>query len=196
MMASGMDPIRLRSTWTALLQAATWLVALIMLFVLEPPRFTPANDGLMFVRAVEFVAAIALALGMVVICRKRLRLKTLWISCAIATVAALAALFGYVALVAQWTCEYDGRGPVVIGGTILADAKRYAATLSNPGCEVLIQDAAGETASVWPLYEIVTHHLTLAACFMATVLLFTLAAMLAVETFRVGMGDAEVGEAE
>ncbi|QDX25007.1 hypothetical protein FPZ54_02495 [Sphingomonas suaedae] len=189
-----MDLTRLRATWTVLLQAATWLVALIMLFVLKPPRFTPADDGLMFVRAVEFVAAIALALGMVVIHRKRLRLKTLWTGCAVATVAAVTALFGYVALVAQWTCEYDGRGPVVIGSKILAEAKRYAATLSDPGCEVLIQDAAGDTASVWPQYEIVAHHLALTGCFMATVLLFALAALLAVETFRAGMGDAEVGE--
>jgi hypothetical protein len=187
MMAGSSTLREWRTSWTDLLQAGTWLVALIVLFVLKPPRLTPGDDGLIFVRAVGFVAAILLALCLVAVRRVDLRIRSLWFAAAVSLVAALIAFFGYEALIAAWTCEYDGHGPVVIGSTMLPDAQRYASGLSRATCEILIQDSGGDTASIWPRAELTMHHLSLAGTFMATVLLFALAAMLAVETFRAGM---------
>jgi hypothetical protein len=180
-----------RSSLASLLQLGAWLVALIALFVLKPPRLSPTDDGLIFVHAVEFIAAIMLALVVVAIRRRGVRVRTLWLAAAASAVAAVIAFFGYVALTAVWTCSYDGRGPVVIGSTMLAGAARYAASLPGDGCETLIQDAVGNTARIWPQSELNTHHLILAGAFMATVLMFALAAMLAVETFRIGMPETK-----
>jgi hypothetical protein len=175
---------RLKEVLSHAFEVGTWLVAVILLFVVKPPRLTPADDGQIFVRAAEFVVAILLLLSIVAVRRSRISIRTIWLLALGCLLAAVAGLFGYTMLALNWTCEYDGRGPVVVGSTMLSAAQRYAVSLGNPGCEVLIQDAAGDTASIWPRAELITRHLVLCGIFIATVILFALAAIFAVQTLR------------
>lgn len=173
-----------KASWTELLQVGAWLVAVILLFVLVPPRLTPAEDGLPYVRATEFVAAILIVLCVVAVRRGKPRVRVLWAATLFSLVPAVAALFGHLALRSDWTCEYDGRGPVVIGSEMLPEARGYSASLGHPGCRRMIEDSAGDTSAIWDDGELRRRHLVLAGTFMGTVLLFALAAMLAVETYR------------
>jgi hypothetical protein len=167
---------------------------LILLFVLAPPRLTPAEDGLTYVRATEFVAAIVIALCVVAVRAVKPAIRVIWSAAALALAVALAALFGHLSLRGEWTCEYDGRGPIVIGSTMLPQAAAYANTVGTPGCRRMIEDSAGDTFSVWHEDELRGRHMTLAATFMGTVLLFALAAMLAVETYRASGKPADPGK--
>lgn len=174
----------LRGSLDAMLQAGAWLVAIIVMFVVTPPRLTPADDGLVFVRAAQFVVAVLLGLAVVAIRRGRFRLRIVWMAAVGCTLAAVGALFAYLWLLSDRTCSYDGRGPVVIGNSMLPSAARYASSLPRAGCEILIQDVAGDTASIWPRSELIANHLLLSATFMITVALFALSATLAVESLK------------
>jgi len=174
----------MRSSLDLLFQIGAWLVAIIILFVVKPPRLTPSDDGMLFVRAAQFVVAILLALAIVAIRRGRMRLRTIWSASLAIVLSAVIALFSYRWLSSIWTCDYDGRGDVVIGRTMLPDAAAYARSLKRSECDILIQNVAGDTASIWPKSELVFHHLALSGLFMTTVILFAVSAVLAAEVLR------------
>lgn len=175
-----------RADLERLLQVGVWLVALVVLFVVEPPPITRAAGTPPFVHATGFVAAIAIALILVATRRPRRRLATLrWITLGVLIVS-VAAFFGYLGLISVWTCDYDGNGPVVIGSELFPGARRYAAEIGRTDCATLIADVAGRTDELWPKSDLVARQLALAACFMITVLGFASSAVLAIETLRLG----------
>ena len=176
----------LRVDLERLLQAGVWLVALVVLFVVEPPPISRAAGTPSFVHATGFVAAIAIALILVTTRQPRRRLATLrWITLGL-LVASVAGFFGYLGLISAWTCDYDGNGPVVIGSELFPEARRYAASIGRTDCATLIADVAGRTDELWAKSDLVARQLALAACFMATVLGFASSAVLAIETLRLG----------
>lgn len=48
----------------------------------------------------------------------------------------------------------------------------------------MVQDAAGDTASIWPYADLLVRHLALTALFIVTTMLFLLSAVLAIEILR------------
>ena len=108
----------------------------------------------------------------------------LLIATAASLFCAVVAFFAYRMFLSLWTCgDYDARGPIVIGSKMLPEAANYAAQQHANACAI-IQDFAGDTASIWNSNELLSRYLLLAAAFVSTVLLFLAAAVLAIETIR------------
>lgn len=175
---------QIRGLWSQMLQTAVFLVGAILLFVLTPPRLTAADENSSVVHAAQFIGAIIIVLALVTAHRKRWSVQ--WLS--IATVGSLAGAvtswFAYRLLAGIWTCNaYDGRGPIVIGGRMFQEAQQYAHRSGRSGCE-MVQDAAGDTASIWPYADLLVRHLALTALFIVTTMLFLLSAVLAIEILR------------
>jgi hypothetical protein len=176
-----------------LLQFGVWLVALIVLFVVEPPPLSRTSGTPAFVHAAGFVAAIVIALLLVATRKAGRRPTALWWAALTVLAASVAMFFTYLSLTAAWTCDYDGNGPVVIGGELLAEAKREMQYLGQSGCAAMIADSAGRTEELWPRSELVFRQLALAGCFMATVLGFAAAAVLAIEAMRLATPGSPAG---
>lgn len=173
-----------RKIWTTLSQIVVLLTGAIMAFVWQPPRLTPVDDGTTYAHAARFVGVIVVVLVLIFVRRGDWRARTLMVLTAGTGILSLLCFFTYRLLIGLWTCGYDGRGPVVIGRSMLPEAQRYAVQNAVRNCQAMIQDAAGDTAAIWNYQDLLIRHLSLAALFMATVLLFTIAGLLAVETYR------------
>jgi hypothetical protein len=167
---------------TAALDVAVVLVAIIVLFVVEPPRLTPAGSHV-FVRAAEFICAIAILIFIGAARFGGWRPPRVALAAIILLAISVLALFLYLYLLGSWTCEYDGRGPIVIGETMNRDALDYARTIPGAGCDRIIQDYGGRTGDIWPPNQLLSRHLMLAGAFLATVISFSLAALCAIEAF-------------
>jgi hypothetical protein len=173
----------IKKQWTTLFEAAVFLVAAVLAFVIVPPRLTPAGDA-SWVHAAEFIGAIVIAIVVIAARHRRWGVRTLLIATAATLICAVVAFFAYRMFLSLWTCgDYDGRGAIVIGSKMLPDAANYAAQQHANACTV-IQDFAGDTASIWEASELLSRYLLLAAAFVSTVLLFLAAAVLAIEAIR------------
>ncbi len=175
---------KIKGAMDSILQAGIWLVGIIVLFVVTPPRMTPADDSQIFVRAAQFIVAIVMILVAVAARRSDWSLRKLWISTAVTLLASVSAFFAYLYFLLSRTCEYDGRGPMVTGDAMLPAAEKYAAGPPPKDCRTMILDVAGDTEKIWPKGEILINYLALSASFIATVCLFALALMLAVELVK------------
>jgi hypothetical protein len=169
----------LKKVWAWPAQVATWLVGLILIFVVSPPRLAVDEPPPTIGKFVEF--ALAIIIGVVFALssgrpsRKNRRASAL-ASGAFLLLAIV--LFGsYLYAGDHWTCRYDSGEPMVIGTTLLPAAAGYAA--QNPGidCTTLIQDFAGQTSLIWPRGELVNRRLILSALFSMVVIAFALAAL-------------------
>jgi hypothetical protein len=184
-----------RKHWSLLLEISALILGTILIFVLAPPRLTPADDSASWIQLVKFVGALLLAITIVGMRQSPPRPGRLQIATALLAVGAIASLFAYRLLVAAWTCgDYDGRGPIVTGSRLLPEAARDFAGRTGDICGMVL-DVAGNTASLWPQSELVNRHLMLAALFLLTALLFLAAAIVAIEMVR-GMAEAPAPRGE
>lgn len=171
---------RIREQWALLLEVSVVVLGSIFVILLAPPRLSPVIETASWYRLAEFVGAILIVIGLVAIHRTPWSLRGLQWTTIIFVLGAIIAFFSYNGVVGAWTCsDYDGRGPIVIGSRLLPDA---AALYPSPvsAC-TMVQDAAGNTASLWAQSELLTRHSLMAALFLLTALLFLVAAILAVE---------------
>jgi hypothetical protein len=169
----------LKKVWAWPAQAATWLVGLILLFVVSPPRLAVGEPPPTIGKFVEF--ALAIIIGIVFALSSGRPSRKNRRASAIASGASLFVailLFGaYLYASDHWTCRYDSGDPMVTGITLKPDAARYVAR--NPGldCSTLIQDFAGQTGLIWPRDELVNRRLILSGLFSLVVIAFALAAL-------------------
>lgn len=175
---------QIKASMDSILQVGAWLVGVIVMFVISPPRLTSADDSQFFVRAAQFVVAILLVLVIVAVRRSGWTVRKLWISTVGALLAAVAAFFAYLFFYLSKTCEYDGRGPMVIGNTMSPGAREYAASDPPKDCRTMLWDYAGNTGEIWPRGELLVNYLAISASFIATVCLFAVTLVLAIELVK------------
>ncbi|WBY06421.1 hypothetical protein PIB19_12515 [Sphingomonas sp. 7/4-4] len=169
----------MKKIWAWPAQAATWLVGLIVIFVVSPPRLAVGEPPPTIGRFVEFALAIIIGVVFALSSGRPSRENRRFYAIASGSFLLLAiVLFGaYSYLGDHWTCRYDSDDPMVIGFTLLPDAARYVA--QNPGmdCSTLIQDFAGQTSLIWPRSELINRRLILSGLFSLVVIAFALAAL-------------------
>jgi hypothetical protein len=167
-----------RTNWKVLLQAGTWVLALVGAFVLPPPVWDAADD-IPWLRFAHFLAA-ALT-GLLYIPTKRFsakrHLRGWFATSVVLLVSATALLFAYQATRANWTRPYH-RHRVVVGSTYTDDALAYrakirAAEQREISDDDLIMDYAGAVESIWLPAEVRSRRLGLAAIYILLIVLFT-----------------------
>jgi hypothetical protein len=178
----------LKKTWAWPAQAATWLVGLIVIFVVSPPRLAVGEPPPTVGKFIEFALAIIIGLVFALSSGQPSKKNRRFYAIASGSFLLLAiALFGaYSYLGDHWACRYDSGDPMVIGSTLLPDAARYAA--QNPGmdCSTLIQDFAGQTSLIWPRSELINRRVILSGLFSMVVIAFALAALFVIRALGAG----------
>lgn len=170
----------MKQTWESLAQIATWLIGLVTLFVVNPPRLAVDDPPPTIDRFVQFTLAILIAIAFAIFARRKAQ-RRLSAALSGALLAAALLFFGsYLYFGDHWTCRYDTGSPMVIGQTYSSVAAMYLS--NNPGldCAGLIRDFAGQTSTIWPRAELVNRRLILSALFAGTVICFALSALFAV----------------
>ena len=169
----------MKKVWAWPAQAATWLVGLVLLFVVSPPRLAVDDPPVTIDKFVQF--ALAIVIGIVFALstdrptRKGRRASA--IASAALLLIAIAGFGCYLYLTDRWTCRYDGGAAMVIGGQMTPEAARYAAKTPGLDCTTLIQDFAGQTALIWPRDQLTDRRLGLIGLFSAVVILFAMSAL-------------------
>ncbi len=172
----------LKAHWTKLAQLSVWVTCIVFTFLAAPPRESPAHDADTWISMVQFVLAIVLGL-IVGLAGKRRQPKSRWmIASALCLLLGLAGFFANKTAIASWTCEYDGRGPMIIGKTMTAEGATYLRADPRASCTQLLQDSAGNNRIIWVPSEIGNRHSVLVALFLGTVLAFSLSAVLMLES--------------
>jgi hypothetical protein len=156
-----------------LFKFGVWLVALVVLFVFEPPRLWVGADTPDYVRLSEFILVIVAGILVTLSVRGSRAPKTYAIAAAVTLVAGVALFAAYSWTSASWTCEYDGRGPVLIAEPLKLEHQNYPG-----GCQHLIQDAAGRTDILFGRTALLVRYNILAAGFVSTVLMLGISAFL------------------
>lgn len=174
----------LRKTWAKLAQFAIWATAIVATFLLTPPRKTPALDETTWVRFAQFVLVIALGLSIALLSRNQKR-RSLCVSASIGFLTlGLAGFFTNLVVTDEWTCAYDGRGPMVIGKSTTLIANEHLRLHPGMSCTELIQDFVGNTAEIWAQSEISERHAILVGLYLANVLSFSLSMLFMLEGLR------------
>jgi hypothetical protein len=168
-----------RSQWRRLLQASTWLLALVGSFVFAPPIWNFKEDA-SWVGFTHFLVAAIVGLSFFPISKwskPKYRLKW-WLVTAVFLIISAVAFFQYQALRAAWTVDYDG-ARVIIGSAYTQDALNYRAKVLQKEQRVitdqeLLMDYAGATESVWAIDGIFRRRLIFAGVYVALISLFSI----------------------
>lgn len=188
----------MKKVWAWPAQVATWLVGLVLMFVVSPPRLAVGEPPPTIARFVEFALAIIIGLVFALSSGRPSRKNRRASAIASGAFLLLAiVLFGsYLYAGDHWTCRYDTGEPMVIGATLLPAAAHYVA--QNPGldCTTLIQDFAGQTSLIWPRGELVNRRLILSALFSLVVIAFALAALFVMRALGARGNETETPPAE
>ena len=172
----------LRRHWTRLAQIATWLVAVLATFLMAPPRRAPAVDDASWTRLAQFVLVIMLGLMIGTLARRRNVHAVCRRASAVLLLLGVAVFFINLRLGDQWPCDYDGRGPMVVGATLSTEALQFKQQNPGAGCSMLLQSFVGNTAQIWSANEIGTRYVTLISLYLANVLCFSLSMVLMLES--------------
>lgn len=174
----------LRRSWARLAQFAVWATAAIATFVMSPPRKTPALEEATWVRLTQFVLVIVLGLIIAQLSRRRY-LRSIYVTLSsVFLVLALTGFFMNMMVIDKWTCQFDERGPMVIGETLTNRAKAHIQKYPDVSCSILIQDFAGNLSEIWTGYEVTTRHALLVGLYLLTVLSFSLSMVFMLEALR------------
>jgi hypothetical protein len=178
--------INLRSAWAPLASAAAFLTGLVVVFISTPARLWSDAPPSTALRFTQFVLAVIV--GLTVYATRRPpspRSKMLWLICAIITlVVGVSAYFSYQLLSDSWTCDYAGRGPVVIGKTHTPATAKYLQENPIEDCSRLIASFSGKTPEIWERGEIITRHFALTVLFSVSVLLLSFSAVSMIQFTR------------
>jgi hypothetical protein len=167
----------MKRTWLWTSQVAVWLVSLVLLFVVQPPRMVLDDAPGTIERFAQFMLTIVIGIVFALFStRPRQGNRNSVIASAVLLVIGVMLFGSYLYLTDHWTCGYPG-GAMVSGATLLPAAAAYVS--ANPGldCSQLMLDFGGQTQMIWPLGELSDRRLILAALFTAVILSFALAAL-------------------
>jgi hypothetical protein len=170
-------------SWPKIAQTAVWVTALVFPFLATPPRLLIRRpDGVDVQALTQFTLAVIIALLLLAFRRlRRPRQRRLWtILGATMLACGIGGFFFYVYLVESWTCEYDGRGPVVIGSTYLSEVVEWAQK-RGMNCQLIIQDFAGFAEQLWSRGEMILRYLIILLCYVATILMFSVSLLIALQ---------------
>lgn len=187
----------MQARWTIPAQVAAWLVGLVLLFVVQPPRLTVSDPPATFDRFVEFalVVLIGIIFALLPIRATRKDRVRYAIVSAILLLIAVAGFAAYVYLTDHWTCRYDAGTAMVIGSDLLPHAAEYSARHKDLGACGIVADYVGRTDLIWDYEELVNRRLILSALFCATVVFFVLSALLMLRA-QAAARTAETGDSE
>jgi len=177
---------KLKSDWILLAQAAVWLLGLITLFVVSPPRLWPGAAQFEYTYFAQFLVTLILAAFWVYssTLEKQKSARALMILAFAFAIVGSASLFSYMIVSASWTCQYDGRGLMVIGETFTEAEAIYAKANDEISCRTLIQDFTGVTKELWNATEITNRYYILVLWFTASILLFAVSIVVTLEAIR------------
>ena len=116
----------MKKVWAWPAQVATWLVGLVLLFVVSPPRLAVDDPPLTIDRFVQFALAIAIGIIFALSTERPTRRgqRIAAIASAVLLVIAIAGFGWYLYLTDHWTCRYDSGPAMVIGGQMTPEATR------------------------------------------------------------------------
>jgi hypothetical protein len=161
-------------SWGIFAQGGTWIVALMLPFVLEPPGHEITGGGafLSWANLTRFVVSLlnGLALIAAVSFGDKAHLRQ-WVCASVAgltTGIVLLAVYGVLLL--KWTCETNDHFRVVIGDTLTEKAAAYAAT-GHDSCAALLAGFATNSLLVWREAEIFTRESLLGWLFVGAIAL-------------------------
>jgi hypothetical protein len=175
--------------WTLLAQISVWMTSVVINFQAVPARRSPAVESEAWVSAAQFVLVVVLGL-IIAIIGKWNKNRDVWLwSSAILLIFALVLFFAGMLATQLWTCSFDGRGPMVIGETLSHAGDSYFRENPSATCTTALQDAAGDNMAIWNREEIATRHALLVLLFLATILTFSLAAVLMLESLRASRSE-------
>lgn len=172
-----------RKRWNEIAQAGVWGVALATPLLWAPPRLAPGVPNDTWIPIAEFAVTIVFAIIWTFL-RPRVSPSLFAVAAAVLLIAGMLSTFQYTRVYSAWTCDYAGRGPVVIGAKLSDEGRSHAARIGTSGCKALIEDFIGETDELWPLAEMIDRYVALGAWYIANLMLFATAAAAALESFR------------
>jgi hypothetical protein len=183
----GLD--ELKGYWETPAKIAAWLIGLVSLFVIEPPRLWHSTSELVgtsnpgqWLHVAQFILAVLVGVFFLKSARPETRPRMRWLALG-ALVLALAVFVVNQFLIAAWTCGYLDE-VVVIGETYseLASAQLNAAMT----CTRLMGLAHGESSELWPANEILLRYTIIAGLYTVTMLSFAVAALATIDYVRAG----------
>lgn len=140
----------IRKTWTSLVAVVLWLSGAFAAFLTFPIQLSvDARYDLMVGGFSQFAAAALYAL-VVIYGRRAENQRHLQKVSAILLAISFVLFFTYIGVQANWTCQYMDRATLVKGGTLSADAEKYAAAHPNLSqCGTLIAEYGGDASLVY-----------------------------------------------
>jgi hypothetical protein len=185
-----------RDIWAILLQAAAWISTVVAGF-LRPPEFVGqvSVSGLTperLSKLAEFIFAVLFGVAFATIVRSRY-LRSVW-AWSLVTVGALvlAVTLFFLSLVlgTSWTCS-SANTRVVIGSELTPHGVKYVEQGRGRGqtCEFWLDDHAGKVTDIWTLGSILRREIVLLIIYIATVLLFGLCIMAAIQAVSEAIGS-------
>lgn len=175
-----------RKAWAPIASAAAFSTGLVVVFISTPARLWSAAPPSTALRFTQFVLAVIV--GLTVYATRKPpspQSKKLWLACAITTlVLGASSYFSYQLISDDWTCDFAGRGPIVIGKTHTPATAKYLQENPIADCSRLIAAFAGKTPEIWERDEIITRHFILTVLFSLSVLLLSFSAVSAIQFTR------------
>lgn len=178
--------------WQVLAQAATWAVALVVLFVVAPPRLQVDEPPTTIDRFVEFALAIVIGIAFALSSRKRKpEFARRWaVLAGVLLVAGVALFWTYSYRYEHWTCQYDSGAPMVRGSTYRPEPAQYAARTPGIDCRGMLRDYAGAATELWDEAELKNRRLILSGLFAAVVIVLALSALSVLQALAARPSDA------
>lgn len=183
-MSGSADPISVRSSlWTAVLQFIAAITGLVVTFVVKPPSLADQNLESAYLPMLNVICGV-IFLFVLVFARRNRRLvhsPRMSFIAVVAVIAASASVIFYLWTANLWSCSTYQGDRLVIGSSLSPDASRYAAKNHLTDCADLIDEYARATDFIWSGTEMRKRYFLLLAWFLANVVLFTSAIIVAVE---------------
>jgi len=178
------DRIAARSSlWTLVLQFIAVITGLVVTFVVKPPALADQNLERAYLPLLNVICG-AIFLFVLVMARRQRRLihspVTSFATVVVLLIATASVIF-YLWTANRWSCSTYQGDRLVIGSRLSADAIEYGAKNKITDCADLIDNYAREVSAIWSAEEMRRRYFILLAWFLANVVLFSSAIIVAIE---------------